>query len=219
VSFEPCRLVRGRPPDCRTWPTRTEGNRRKPSAAHWESVPPEQHAGAAIRAKRLSVAHRLPLRSRVPCGPAGRGSWADSSGRQVLPRQRKCVLDARPISFAQAYIRTAAQTPSALYRFEDAGLDRDQRGLLVWLEFHHRPIVVRVPQCRKDAIAYAKVWVAHVGRLDRARKCQCESAKIIWGHSRLLDLWGGQPCTSAVYREVRILLHPHGRTGASHRAH
>src|ERR1700675_4154110 len=86
--------------------------------------------------------------------------------RDVGPRQREGALKRRLIGAREPHIGVAVLAPSAGHGAEDIGLCPDKYRLLFWIKLDHAPVVVRITERGKDALAHAKIALSLVRAFD-----------------------------------------------------
>ena len=87
----------------------------------------------------------------------------------------------RLIGAREPHIGVALLAPSAGHGAEDIGLCLDKYRLLFWIKLDHAPVVVRIAERGKDALAHAKIGVSLVCAFDYLGQAQSNAAEAIDG--------------------------------------
>src|SRR5229473_3741346 len=131
--------------------------------------------------------------------------------RDVGPRQREGAEKRRLIGSREPHIGVALLAPSAGHGAEDIGLCLDKHGLLFWSELDRAPVVVRIAERGKDALAHAKIGVSLVCAFDYLGQAQSNAAEAIGRHGAHLGADARRLTSSAAAPSAAI------RVAAAHR--
>src|ERR1700730_10952859 len=105
--------------------------------------------------------------------------------RDVGPRRWEGLLKRRLIGSREPPIGVAVLAPSAGHGAEDIGLCPDKYRLLFWIKLDHAPVVVRITERGKDALAHAKISVFLVRAFDYPGQAQSNAAEAVGRHGSL----------------------------------
>src|ERR1700730_2142666 len=126
--------------------------------------------------------------------------------RDVGPRQREGALKRRLIGARESHIGVALLAPSAGHGAEDIGLCLDKYRLLFWIKLDHAPVVVRITERGKDALARAKIGVSLVCAFDDLGQAQSNAAEAVGRHGSLTSAQTRAASHRALRRRLQQLL-------------